>query len=61
MTHISLQVFKTLSGLPVSDKINQCVSSVVFKYVNVTYSARPIPVLTQVTLFANFKHRFENS
>ena len=34
MTHISDKEFKTLNWLPVTETINQCINSIVFKYVN---------------------------
>ena len=35
MTHISHKEFEILGWLPVTDRFNQCINSIVFKYVNV--------------------------
>ena len=34
MTHISHKEFGTLNWLPVTKRFNQCINSIVFKYVN---------------------------
>ena len=34
MTHISHKEFKTLNWLPIAERFNQCINSIVFKYVN---------------------------
>ena len=34
MTHISHKEFETLTWLPVTERFNQCIDSIVFKYVN---------------------------
>ena len=34
MTHISHKEFETLNWLPVTERFNQCINSIVFKYVN---------------------------
>ena len=34
MTHISHKEFGTLNWLPVTERFNQCINSIVFKYVN---------------------------
>ena len=34
MTHISHKVFEILNWLPVTERFNQCINSIVFKYVN---------------------------
>ena len=34
MTHISHKEFETLNWLPVTERLNQCTNSIVFKYVN---------------------------
>ena len=52
MAHISLKEFETLNWLPVLDRFNQCVKSMLFKYVNdmcfdyQVMKILPIPVLT---------------
>ena len=38
MTHISHKVFEILNWLPVTERFNQCINSIVFKYVNNQYS-----------------------
>ena len=37
MTHISHKEFETLNWLPVTESLNQCINSIVFKYVNNHY------------------------
>ena len=34
MTHISHKQFETLNWLPVTERFNQCINSIVFKYMN---------------------------
>ena len=34
MTHITHKEFQTPNWLPVTERFNQCISSIVFKYVN---------------------------
>ena len=34
MTHVSHKEFKTLKWLPVTERFNQCINSIAFKYVN---------------------------
>ena len=34
MAHLSHKVFETLNWLPVTERFNQCINSIVFKYVN---------------------------
>ena len=34
MTYISYKEFETLNWLPVTERFNQCISSIVFKYAN---------------------------
>ena len=34
MTHISPKVFGTLNWLPMTERLNQCINSIVFKYIN---------------------------
>ena len=34
MTHISHKEYETLNWLPVTERFNQCINSIVFQYVN---------------------------
>ena len=34
MTHISHKEFETLNWLPLTERFNQCINSIVFKYIN---------------------------